>query len=206
MVRTRSRWRRPRISIWSRHSLRTVPTHRSATAFAFGAWTGVFTTATPSVRNTSSKGPENLVSRSRIRKRLAVQSPNHREVAGLLRDPDPVRASGHSSDVHPSRGELDEEQEVHRLQERGLHGEKVAGEHSLRLLAEEFAPPRAGPTGRRSQAAAAKDPPDGARPHTDTELAELALDPDAPPSGVLPAQAGNELATSGSRAGLPGPR
>src|SRR6266511_3467811 len=53
--------------MWSRHSRRTVPTHRSANAFALGARTGAFTTAIPSVRNTSSKGPENLASRSRSR-------------------------------------------------------------------------------------------------------------------------------------------
>src|SRR6266545_396358 len=49
------------------HSRRTVPTHGSATAFAFGARTGVLTTRSPSVRNTSSKAPENFESRSRSR-------------------------------------------------------------------------------------------------------------------------------------------
>jgi hypothetical protein len=45
----------------------TEPTHRSGKAFAFGARTGVFATVSPSVRRTSSKGPENLASRSRRR-------------------------------------------------------------------------------------------------------------------------------------------
>ncbi len=61
--------RRPSTSIQSRHSVRTVLTHRSANAFAFGARIGVLRMFTPSERKTSSKGPENFESRSRIRNR-----------------------------------------------------------------------------------------------------------------------------------------
>ncbi len=43
----------------------------SAIAFAFGARTGVLTIWMPSLRNTSSKGPLYLLSRSRIRNRTA---------------------------------------------------------------------------------------------------------------------------------------
>ena len=43
-----------------------VPTKRSATAFALGERIGVRMTRTPSVRNTSSKGPEYLAPRSWI--------------------------------------------------------------------------------------------------------------------------------------------
>jgi hypothetical protein len=57
----------PKMRMWSRHSRRTDPTHRSATAFAFGARTGVLITVSPSVRKTSSKAPENFESRSRRR-------------------------------------------------------------------------------------------------------------------------------------------
>jgi hypothetical protein len=46
-------------------------THRSANAFARGARIGVLTMCTPSVRKTSSKGPENFESRSRIRNRTS---------------------------------------------------------------------------------------------------------------------------------------
>jgi hypothetical protein len=60
----------PKIRTGSRHSLRAVPTQRSANAFALGARTGVFTTVSPSVRKTSSNGPENFESRSRSRIRL----------------------------------------------------------------------------------------------------------------------------------------
>jgi len=58
---------RPTISNWSRHSRRTVPTHRSATALALGACIGVTMTSLPVGRQTSSNALLNLVSRSRIR-------------------------------------------------------------------------------------------------------------------------------------------
>src|ERR1039458_8274493 len=51
----------------SRHSRRAEPTKRSATEFALGARTGVFTIRMPSARNTSSKPTVNFVSRSRMR-------------------------------------------------------------------------------------------------------------------------------------------
>jgi len=55
------------MSTQSRHSARTVATHRSAKALAFGARKVVLITRMPSVRNTSSNGPENLASRSWIK-------------------------------------------------------------------------------------------------------------------------------------------
>jgi transposase len=54
-------------SIRSRHSRRTVPTKRSAKAFARGALVGVRMMRMPSARKTSSKLEVNLVSRSRIK-------------------------------------------------------------------------------------------------------------------------------------------
>src|SRR6266487_5713626 len=60
------------ISIQSRHSCRTVRTHRSANALAFGAWTGVLMTWTPSAAKTLSKARVNLLSRSRMRNRGAL--------------------------------------------------------------------------------------------------------------------------------------
>ena len=69
---TRSRWRRLRIRSQSRHSERAVRTKRSATAFAFGARTGVRMISIPSLRKTVSKSRVNLLSRSRSRKRAGV--------------------------------------------------------------------------------------------------------------------------------------
>jgi hypothetical protein len=52
------------MSSQSRHSGLTVRIHRSQKALARGAFTGVRTTWSPSVANTLSKGPQNLLSRS----------------------------------------------------------------------------------------------------------------------------------------------
>lgn len=57
----------PTISSWSRHSRRTVPTQRSATALALGACTGVQLTWVPVARRTSSSILVSLASRSRIK-------------------------------------------------------------------------------------------------------------------------------------------
>ena len=93
-------------------------------------------------------------------------------------------------------GELDEEQDVERLQEHGLHREEVARQHSPTLRSEELAPGRTGPPRRRSEPGMAKDPADGARPEPDAELAELALDPDASPPRVLPGEANDQIVAS----------
>src|SRR5437868_15470649 len=53
----------------SRHSARAVRTKRSASAFAFGARTGVLMISIPSLAKTASKSRVNLLSRSRMRKR-----------------------------------------------------------------------------------------------------------------------------------------
>jgi len=60
------------MSVQSRHSARIVAMTRSAWALAFGARIGVRITLAPSERTTSSKGPTNLVSRSWMRNRIAV--------------------------------------------------------------------------------------------------------------------------------------
>jgi transposase InsO family protein len=58
----------------SRHSRRSVPTNRSANAFALGALIGVRTILSPSVGKTSSKAETYLASRSRIRNRNGTVS------------------------------------------------------------------------------------------------------------------------------------
>jgi hypothetical protein len=73
---THSRCRRFMISIRSRISRRTVPTHRSAIPFARGARTGVRRMRMTSLVNTASKALVNLVSRSRIKNlNVARRSP-----------------------------------------------------------------------------------------------------------------------------------
>src|SRR5436190_17449900 len=66
LVVTRLPVSRERIA--AKQSRRTVPTQRSATAFARGARTGLRTTRAPAARNTVSNEAGNLASRSRSRR------------------------------------------------------------------------------------------------------------------------------------------
>jgi hypothetical protein len=68
----RSSCLRETIRSQSRQSRRTVPTQRSANAFAFGARNGVRMISRSSLRKTSSNARVNLLSRSWIRKRAGV--------------------------------------------------------------------------------------------------------------------------------------
>ena len=72
-----SRWRRPRMSVRSRHSRRNVAMTRSRTKFARGARIGVLITLVSSAAKTASKEEVNFVSRSRMRNltRFAGQLP-----------------------------------------------------------------------------------------------------------------------------------
>src|SRR3989337_30753 len=111
--------------MWSRHSRRTVLTNRSAKALARGARIGVRMTRTPSVRNTSSNGTENLASRSRSRN---LTSPSRSSIARFLACWVTHAESGCA--VTPTTcsrrvRELDEEQDEDRLQPDCLHGEEV---------------------------------------------------------------------------------
>ncbi len=99
--------------------------------------------------------------------------------------------------MDPSGRELDEEQDVERLQEHRLDREEVAREHSPPLCSEELAPGRTGSTRRGPEAGATQDPPDGARSDPDPQLAEFALDSHASPSGVLPAETDDEIGRLG---------
>jgi hypothetical protein len=99
---TACKCRVPKMSRWSGHSLRRVPTARSQIAFARGARTGLRVTSMPSDRNTSSKALVNLVSRSRMRNR----KPENRSASSrarwvtpragrLCRDPTEMDPEGH---------------------------------------------------------------------------------------------------------------
>src|SRR3954447_15969992 len=114
------------MSMRSVHSRRTVPTHRSANAFARGACGGVLITSMPAAVNTVSKPAVNLVSRSRSR--------NRSESARWSRSISRFRAcwathagrvSGHTDDVDPAGRDLQEEQHVDPFQEHRVDGEEV---------------------------------------------------------------------------------
>src|SRR5919204_5156928 len=184
---TRSRCARETIRIRSRHSRRTLPTQRSACAFARGAAIGARITLIPSERKTSSKTAVNLLSRSRIRTRrpLLLLGDRHDQVARLLRDPGAVRISGHAGQMHAPTLELDEEEHVQASQPERLDREEVTLHDPSRLLAQELPPAHARASRCGLDAVAAEHVPDAARRQRDPEPKQLAMDPLVPPARVL---------------------
>src|ERR1035441_1418656 len=189
---TRCRCRRLAISSQSRHSLRTVPTNHSATAFAFGALTGVWMTRMPSAWNTVSNARVNLPSLSRTNEEpqwSLVLGEREDKVPRLLGCPDTVRVLAHAGEVHAPGRELDKEQHVDPPQRDRLDREKVARDHALSLAPDELAPGRPTTSPGRSQPRVGKDLADARRGDLDPEPCELACDPPVPPSRVLPREA-----------------
>jgi hypothetical protein len=129
-ISTRSSCCRFQINVQSRHSLRTVRTHRSAYAFARGARGGIFTASIPAAANTASNAEVNLVSR------VANQEPElvhplvevHQQVAGLLSHLCPGRLGGDPGQVDPPSLHLDNEHHIQPGQGNGLDREEVAGQ------------------------------------------------------------------------------
>src|SRR5439155_4313168 len=118
---------------------------------------------------------------------------SHCQVPGLLGDPRRVRVPGHAHDVYAPRPDLDLEQHVQGPEPGRLHGEEVHGQDPPGLRPEELAPRGTGPSWSRRKTSSPEDRADRGGPDPDPELAELALDPDAPPPGVLPAEPNDEV-------------
>ena len=128
-----------------------MPRKRSATAFAFGARTGVLSTWIPSLAKTASKLRVNLGSRSRRRKpktrRLLLECPG--DLGGLLGEPGAGGVGGAAGEVDAAASQLDEEENVEAVERDRLDGEEVEGEDAPGLLAQERLPAEAGTlTGR----------------------------------------------------------
>jgi hypothetical protein len=89
-----------------------LPTNRSATAFARGAWTGILKISTSAAVKTASKTSLNLLSRSRMKKRIrsAGVLEVHHQIAGQLGQPRAGRVGGHAEDPHAAGGVLDDEE------------------------------------------------------------------------------------------------
>ena len=106
--------------------------------------------------------------------------------------------------MHAPCPDLDEEQDVKRLEKRGLDREEIArqdaGYLSLQELAPRQAPAGAGPTLR-----AAKQHRDTRRGRADPELPQLAFDPHVSPPRVLPRHLKDQLAGLRIDRGAPGP-
>ncbi|HZA40868.1 MAG TPA: hypothetical protein VFA00_09625 [Actinomycetota bacterium] len=76
---------------------------------------------TPSVRKTSSKGPENL----RVPVPDALKPLPYCQVAGLLGDPRGIGVRGDSQDVNTAGPDLDHDQHVQGPEQEHLDGEEV---------------------------------------------------------------------------------
>ena len=152
------------MSRWSRHSRRTVPTNRSAYAFARGAWIGVLTIRMPVEVNTASNAIVNLASRSRIKNRnfhdpvLQV----HQQVPGLLGNPVTGRVRRHTQDVHPAGVDLDHEEDVDAAQQHGVNVEETARQKPGRLASQNLPPAAAVAAWGRPEPGDGQDPSDRA--------------------------------------------
>ncbi len=148
-----------------------VPTKRSAKALARGARTGVRMIRMPSVRKTSSKAAVNLVSRSPDQEldALSALAEFVRDVPRLLDHPGSRRVVRDAGDVHLSGVELDEEEDVQLLQEHGVDGEEVAGQHRRGLGLQELLPRRPSSLRGGIKAVALKDVPDAGGGQVDTD-------------------------------------
>jgi hypothetical protein len=129
----------PTTSSWSRHSRRTVPTQRSAMELALGACTGVRMISAPGRAPHVIERPGELgvpvADEERERGGLVIKDGG--DVTSLLGNPPPSRMSSDARQVHPSAGELDEEQDVHSPQEDRVDGEESGrGESHPPALAE----------------------------------------------------------------------
>src|SRR5919197_4436096 len=88
-----------------------------------------------------------------------LKASGDREVPSLLSDPGRVWPTAGTSHVDSPGGELDEEQDVERLQEHRLHREEVAGQHPSPLGAEELGPVKTAPARSGPETGAMQDPP-----------------------------------------------
>jgi hypothetical protein len=126
----------------SRQSRRTVPTQRSATAFAFGARTGVRMISTPALRNTSSKTRLNLLSRSWIKKRIGLRRSGSDQASWraccVVHSPSGFAVQ--PAMCTPPAAKFNEEQHIEASEPEGLNGEEVTGEHRLGVRAQELTP------------------------------------------------------------------
>ena len=145
----------PKMRIRSRHSRLSVPTNRSANAFASGALIGVRTILRPSERITSSKRATYLAYRSREEAKTG-RLPRAHEVARLLGHPGGVGIGGDAGEVHSASSDLNEKERIETTQEHGAHGQEVASDDACCLAVEEFPPgkprpPRGGVDSFRTQ-------------------------------------------------------
>jgi hypothetical protein len=146
------------ISSQSKHSVRTVRIHRSASAFALGACTGV-TSTWGTLRSEAVVEPAGELRVPVAHQEPEPQSPplQHQEqVAGLLGDPVAVGVGSQPGQMNPASFQLDEAQHLQPPQPDGVDGEQVTPQDSRCLLAEERPPGGGGRPQRRVQPVSAQ--------------------------------------------------
>jgi hypothetical protein len=144
---------------------------------------------------TSSKLLVNLVSRSRMRnrKRRPASSRPAAKLLCHLGHPWAVRIGGDTEDVHDTSLQFDHEQHVVAPEENGIDMEEVGGHDALGLGRAKLAPGWTRSSGSRWETMTAQHCRNARLRHGDTELLELADDPEVAPPGVLPRQAADQL-------------
>jgi hypothetical protein len=189
----RSRCRRPRTRVQSKHSARRVPTHRSQTALAFGA-------PDRGQDDAGASSPKHLVKRTRELGIPVVNEELHRspflleghgEVPGLL---SPRRRPGLPSLLPggPFSCRARSTRARTGSSAGSFHGEEISGQDAPRLGAEELDPRGATPGGR-PQTRTPEQGGDGRGRDPHPELQELSLDPQVAPPRVLPGQAEDQF-------------
>jgi hypothetical protein len=115
------------------------------------------------------------------------------EVPGLLRDPGGVGMPRRSGHVDPPCVDFQHEEHVQRAQPRSLHRKEVGGEDPRGLVAQELGPCRRSMSRSRAKPLATQQRANRGGRDRDPELGQLALDPQASPTGVLPAHTEDEV-------------
>ena len=113
------------------------------------------------------------------------------QIAGHLGNPGTDWMFGDTQDVDLSAGQFDHEEHVKLLEQDGVHGEEVGGQHGAGLGAKELGPCRSTPW-HRSETILTQDPADRTCREADTNLAQLSLDANTAPASVFPTQTNDE--------------
>lgn len=126
---------------------------------------------------------------------LSVEA--HEEVAGGLSGPRPSRVGGDPSEVHASRADLDEEQDVQAPERHGVDATEVGGDHCLGLGADKPSPARLAAVRGGVDAGGAEDLPHARRGNLVSEATEFAVDAPVSPGRVLACEVDREPADLG---------
>jgi hypothetical protein len=107
----------------------------------------------------------------------------HQQVAGCLRRPRAVRASGDAGQVDAAGAVLDHDQGIDTAEQHGVHVDEVGGNDAAGLRGQELLPRRAGAAGRGADPGIVQDLPHRGGCDRVAEPDQLALHPPVPHAG-----------------------